>query len=205
MFKKTIILLFSAILFLATASLVTSAQYVAPGYGQPAGSFGSNGPLGVNEPTSATAPYAAGVPANAAASGAVNQPYAATGAPINPGSCIPNAPYTASLPCAAPLAAAPYAAPLGAPLAAPCGVPFAGAPLAAPVAPFSGGFTFSTQSASAFGPCTPPVSQTSEQFYQFPGLTPCGPYPGAGYAATGGVGFDPVTGYYGPFGAAMPL
>jgi hypothetical protein len=49
------------------------------------------------------------------------------------------------------------------------------------------------------------VAQASEQFYQYPGLTPFGAYPGAGYAAAGGVGFDPATGYYGPYGAVTPL
>jgi hypothetical protein len=138
----------------------------------------------------------------------VNQPYNAA----QPGYIMPP---TGMAPSAAPNAnfaqqpysyAAPYMgapAQYAAPLAVPCG-----APLAAPVAPcgpFTSGFTYSAQQASAFSPFTPPVSQAAEQFYQFPGLTPFGPYPGAGYAAAGGVGFDPISGYYGPYGALTPL
>jgi hypothetical protein len=100
-----------------------------------------------------------------------------------------NAPYDASL------AASPYAAPCAAPCAAP----------AVECGPYTSGFTYSAQQSSSFGPFSPPVAQASEQFYQYPGLTPFGAYPGAGYAAAGGVGFDPVTGYYGPYGAVTPL
>jgi hypothetical protein len=101
---------------------------------------------------------------------------------------------------------------MGMPFADPyaCGTPMAAAPCVAPcvapvAAPFTSGFTYSTQQSSAFGPLTPPVTQASEQFYQFPGLTPYGAYPGAGYAATGGVGYDPYSGYYGPYGGYTPI
>jgi hypothetical protein len=84
--------------------------------------------------------------------------------------------------------------------------PFLGAPApAAAYGPYTSGFVYSAQKSAAFGPFAPPVAEASEQFYQLPGLTPFGPYPGAGYALAGGVGFDPVTGYYGPYGAYMPL
>jgi hypothetical protein len=106
---------------------------------------------------------------------------------------------------AAPYMGAPYSAPCGpveAPCAAPLAVPFE---TVAPCEPFTSGFTYSAQQASAFGPFTPPVSQAAEQFYQFPGLTPFGAYPGAGFAAAGGMGFDPISGYYGPYGGVTPL
>ncbi len=109
-------------------------------------------------------------------------------------------PYAYADPYLANGVCAPAAGLCAAPLAAPC----AAAPVL-PCGPFTGGFAYSTQQSSAFGPFTPPVAQASEQFYQFPGLSPCGAYPGTGYAATGGVGFDPASGYYGPYGGFMPL
>jgi hypothetical protein len=96
-----------------------------------------------------------------------------------------------------------YAAPLDA-YAAPPVLPDA-VPLTAPVVPYTSGFTHSAQSSSAYGPFTPPVAQASEQYYQYPGLTPYGAYPGSGFAYTNGIGFDPASGYYGPFGAATYL
>ncbi len=120
----------------------------------------------------------------------VNQPYGST-----PGSILPPAGF-----------AQPYAA-LDALPAAPCAAPLA-APCVAPVAtcgPFTSGFTYSATRSSAFGPFTPPLAEATEQFYQYPGISPYGAYPGAGYAAASGVGFDPATGYYGPYGAYTPL
>lgn len=104
----------------------------------------------------------------------------------------------------------------GMPLMEAASEPFLGAPVAAPVVPgpisgvaacgpYTSGFVYSAQRSAAFGPFTPPVAEASERFYQMPGLTPFGPYPGAGYALAGGVGFDPATGYYGPYGAYEPL
>jgi hypothetical protein len=121
----------------------------------------------------------------------VNQPYGSTPESIMPpaGFVQQQYPYPASPPAA--LYAAPLAAPCAAPVAA-CG-------------PYTSGFTYSASQSSAFGPFTPPVTQATEQFYQYPGMTPFGAYPGAGYAAAGGVGFDPATGYYGPYGAYTPL
>ncbi len=121
----------------------------------------------------------------------VNQPYGAVPGTEYPANFGPYADaYSTPAACAAPLAA-PGAIPLAAPIA-PCG-------------PYTSGFTYSAQTASACGPFTPPVAQTSEQFYQYPGLTPYGAYPGGGYAYTNGIGFDPASGYYGPFGAATYL
>ncbi len=125
----------------------------------------------------------------------VNQPYNAE----QPGNIVPPASMAPNMGFAYPYAA-PYA---GVGAAYECG-PVA-APIAAPCGPFTAGYEFSAQQSSAFGPFTPPVAQASEQFYQYPGLTPYGPYPGSGYLAAGGVGFDPVTGYYGPYGMATPL
>jgi hypothetical protein len=118
-------------------------------------------------------------------------------------------PYSYAEPYAA--ANMPYASPYGmgpagvAPLAAPCAAPLAAVPCADACGPYTSGFTYSAQQSSSFGPFSPPVAQASEQFYQYPGLTPFGAYPGAGYAAAGGVGLDPATGYYGPYGAVTPL
>ena len=67
-----------------------------------------------------------------------------------------------------------------------------------PCGPFTSGFTHSFQSATAWGPFSPPVSETAEQFYQFPGVSPFGLCPGGGFASDFGVGFTPNG--YGPFG-----
>ncbi len=146
-------------------------------------------------------PYAAPYAANAALPYAnfAQQPYTYAdpyvGAPAPDAFASPLGPMAVEAPCAAPLAV---------PCAAPLAVPFAAAPVA-PCGPFTAGFTYSAQQSSAFGPCTPPVTEAAEQFYQYPGLTPYGAYPGTGYAAAGGVGFDPLSGYYGPYGAFTPL
>ncbi|HTY89971.1 MAG TPA: hypothetical protein VMC84_02235 [Methanocella sp.] len=131
----------------------------------------------------------------------VNQPYGAANSNILPPACFaqPQYPYAAQpgVPAAVPFGAC------DAPLAAACT-----APLAAPVVaygPYTSGFTYSATQSSAYGPFTPPVTQATEQFYQYPGLTPYGAYPGAGYAAAGGIGYDPATGYYGPYGSFTPL
>ncbi|BAI60148.1 hypothetical protein MCP_0076 [Methanocella paludicola SANAE] len=132
----------------------------------------------------------------------VNQPYGSMQDNILPPASFEQQQY--------PFAASPLAAPYGAleaPPVAPCAAPLA-APCAAPVAtygPFTSGFTYSATRSSAFGPFAPPVAEATEQFYQYPGISPYGAYPGAGYAAASGVGFDPATGYYGPYGAYTPL
>jgi hypothetical protein len=190
-------------LFLVNAALLTAnAQYIDTTGG---------GQIYVNKPYNAAQPSYIVPPTGMAPTAAPNAVPNAAYAEPNAAYAEPNAnfaqqPYSYT----APYTGAPYAAPCG-PVAAPCAAPLAapcGAPLAAPVAPcgpFTSGFTYGAQQASAFGPFTPPVSEAAEQFYQFPGLTPYGPYPGAGYAATGGVGFDPMTGYYGPYGGVTPL
>ena len=197
--EKFTLLILVGLLLLSIASLTANAQNASPNM------------IPVNEPANqaqpanlmpqanfAQQPYTYAEPyANSGAMPAVNSPY---GNPTMAGIAPYGASYGAGVPCA------------GAPLAA--GVPCAGAPLVAPVVPaiagpvvgpYTNSFTYSNQQSSAFGPFTPPVTQASEQFYQNPGITPYGVYPGAGYAATGGIGFDPASGYYGPFGAYTPL
>lgn len=71
-------------------------------------------------------------------------------------------------------------------------VPFGTVPIA------SGGFAHSFQKTVAFGPFTPPVGDVSEQFYQYPGFSPFGAYPGGGYAYNLGVGPTPAG--YAPYG-----
>lgn len=137
----------------------------------------------------------------------VNQPYGTASNIVPPANFAQqqypysgvNAPYPAPFDTAA---LSPYAT-CATPLAAPLVAPFA-APVTA-CGPYTSGFTYSATQSSAFGPFAPPVSQATEQFYQYPGLTPFGAYPGAGYAAAGGVGFDPMSGYYGPYGAYTPI
>ena len=167
-------------LFLVTLPAAT-AQYLPQGGGQ----------FYVNQPYNAAQPGYIMPPASMAPNEAAS---AAPNANMNFGQ--QTYPYTAPWGAPAACAAAPLAATCG-PVAAPCGASACG--------PFTAGFTYSAQQASAFGPFTPPVTQAAEQFYQYPGLTPYGPYPGAGYTAAGGVGFDPATGYYGPYGGVMPL
>jgi len=173
-------------LFLVNAALLTaSAQYIDTTGGSQ---------IYVNQPYNAAQPNYFMPPTGMAPNAAPNAaPYANFAQQPYPYA----APYMgAPAPCATPCG------PVAAPCAAPLAVPF---DTVAPSGPFTSGYTYSAQQASAFGPFTPPVSQAAEQFYQFPGLTPFGPYPGAGYAASGGVGFDPVTGYYGPYGGVTPL
>ena len=210
--KNLIAILLLSILAINAALLTANAQYID--------TKGGGDQILVNQPynpannrivaPASMMPAANAAPSNAAPVEAgyapnanfAQQPYAYTnpymaqgygyGAPATCGG--PMIPATA---CDTPVATC------GVPLATPCVAPCA-APVAA-VAPFTSGYTYSANQASAFGPFTPPVSQASEQFYQYPGLTPYGAYPGAGYAATGGVGLDPMTGYYGPYGAYTPL
>jgi hypothetical protein len=194
--KNIAISILVGLFLVSTASLAASAQYIDTTVGDQ---------IYVNQPANAAQPsyimppanMAPAAPANAAANMAANAaPYANAAMPYSMGN-FAQQPYS----YAAPYAGAPAAcaAPFAAPLAAPCVAPVA------PCSPVTGGFTYSTQQASAFGPFTPPVTQAAEQFYQYPGLTPFGAYPGAGYAAEGGVGFDPVSGYYGPYGGVTPL
>jgi hypothetical protein len=192
-------------LFLVNAaSLAASAQYIDTTGG---------GQIYVNQPNNAAQPGYIMPPASMAPNYA---PVSAANA-VPPYANFAQQPYS----YAAPYSGAPYSAPYG-PVAAPCGVspavpfeavapcspvaaPCGVTPVVAPCAPFTSGFEYSAQQSSAFGPFTPPVTEAAEQFYQYPGLTPFGPYPGAGYAAAGGVGFDPISGYYGPYGAVTPL
>lgn len=172
------------VLFLTSmASLAASAQYIDTTGGSQ---------IYVNQPANAAQPGnimpSAGMMPGVAAYGAAN---------AGAGAAVPNANF-AQQPY-------PYADPYaGAVAPAACGVPFTAAPVV-PCGPFTSGFSYSAQQASAFGPFTPPVAEAAEQFYQYPGLTPFGAYPGAGYAAAGGVGFDPISGYYGPYGGVVPL
>lgn len=62
----------------------------------------------------------------------------------------------------------------------------------------SGGFTHSFQKSVAYGPFAPPVGEVAEQYYEFPGLSPFGAYPGGGYAYDYGLGMTPNG--YGPYG-----
>jgi hypothetical protein len=183
--KSLVISILMGLVLVNAAVLSANAQYI-----QPSASGGDqilvNQPYNAAQPSDILAPASMMGAANAAGLG---QPYSYA------------TPYTgANAPFATPYAggAIPDIA-----LAAPC----AGT-LAAPVAacgPYTSGFTYSAQQSSSYGPFSPPVAQASEQFYQYPGLSPFGAYPGAGYAAAGGVGFDPVTGYYGPYSAYTPL
>jgi hypothetical protein len=204
------------LLFLITALVTTNAQYITPEYGMNGAGGLLNGPYSVNTPASAAAPYTTDLPAGTTIPAAANMP---TGASM-PYAANMASPYAAASPYTMPYASScgvpygadvPYGGPIVAPLAgAPCAAPLVApmvAPFASPIvaSPLTGGFTYSNSQSSAFGPFSPPVSQASEQFYQYPGLTPFGAYPGTGYAATGGVGFDPVSGYYGPYGGITPL
>jgi hypothetical protein len=186
--EKFTILILVGLLFLSMASLATNAQNTIP-VNEP---YNQAQPANIVPPASfAQQPYSYAEPnANAPAMPATNMPY---GAPMMSG-------LQGAAPCGVPCAA-------GVPCA---GTPCVGAPLVAPIVapvagPYTNSFAYSNQQSSAFGPFTPPVTQASEQFYQYPGLTPYGVYPGAGYAATGGIGFDPMSGYYGPYGAYTPL
>lgn len=73
---------------------------------------------------------------------------------------------------------------------APCG----------PVGPLvqTGGFTRTVSGSSVGGTFIPPQTQVSDTFYSYPGISAFGPYPGAGYASTYGIGFTPFG--YTPYG-----
>jgi len=192
---RTIVISILVALFLANvASPVAGAQSVPPAGDQ----FLVNQPIGAGGPTDIMAPSSMMPKANSVPYAGTNEPYAA---PYDTSAYAPygayGSPYGA---CGTPLAcSAPLAAPCVSPCVSPCVTP------AVATAPFTSGFTYSASQSSAFGPFTPPVSQATEQFYQYPGLTPYGAYPGAGFSAVGGVGFDPISGYYGPYGAAAPI
>lgn len=187
--KKITLLIFVGLLFFLAVPAASNAQNVA---------LGNGSQIAVNRPyTGAEAnnivppasfaqqsyPYAEPYAGNAAYS-----PYAA--APYG-SSVIPATAGAYDVPCASPAIYGTDAVPVAAPVAA--------------GGPYTAGFTYSAQQASAFGPFSPPASQVSEQYYQWPGITPYGAYPGTGYSATGGVGFDPASGYYGPYGGVTPL
>lgn len=62
----------------------------------------------------------------------------------------------------------------------------------------AGGYTRSYQSSTVGGTFVPTQTQTSEAFYNYPGIGPYGAYPGSGYAYTAGVGPTPYG--YTPYG-----
>jgi hypothetical protein len=70
---------------------------------------------------------------------------------------------------------------------APCG----------PLVP-TGGYTRTVSGSTVGGTFVPPQTQISDTFYSYPGVNAFGPYPGAGYASTQGIGFTPFG--YSPFG-----
>jgi len=60
------------------------------------------------------------------------------------------------------------------------------------------GFTRTISGSSVSGTFIPPQAQVSDTFYSFPGVSACGPYPGAGYSSVSGIGFTPCG--YTPYG-----
>ncbi len=62
----------------------------------------------------------------------------------------------------------------------------------------TGGCTRTVSGSSVGGTFVPPQTQVSDTFYSYPGINAFGPYPGAGYAATSGIGFTPAG--YAPYG-----
>jgi hypothetical protein len=70
----------------------------------------------------------------------------------------------------------------------------------APVGPLvqTGGYTRTISGSSVAGTFVPPQTQVSDTFYSYPGVNALGPYPGAGYSGTWGVGFTPFG--YSPYG-----
>ncbi|MGA9141825.1 MAG: hypothetical protein WBZ29_16485 [Methanocella sp.] len=62
----------------------------------------------------------------------------------------------------------------------------------------TGGFTRTVSASAVGGTFVPPQAQVSDTFYSYPGISPFGPYPGAGYASTEGIGFTPYG--YMPYG-----
>jgi hypothetical protein len=75
--------------------------------------------------------------------------------------------------------------------------------VSAQVAPFgpcvqTGGYTRTISGSTVGGTFVPPQTQVSDTFYSYPGVSAFGPYPGAGYASTYGVGFTPFG--YSPYG-----
>ncbi len=67
----------------------------------------------------------------------------------------------------------------------------------------TGGFTRTVSASSVGGTFVPPQAQVSDTFYSYPGISACGPYPGAGYASVQGIGFTPYG--YTPYGAFTSL
>ena len=63
----------------------------------------------------------------------------------------------------------------------------------------TGGFTRTYQQNYAGGTFVPPQAEISEAFYQYPGVSAFGVYPGGGYAYDYGVGMTPYG--YTPYGA----
>jgi hypothetical protein len=62
----------------------------------------------------------------------------------------------------------------------------------------TGGYTRTVSGSTAGGTFMPTQTQVSDTFYSYPGISAFGPYPGAGYASTYGIGFTPYG--YAPFG-----
>jgi hypothetical protein len=67
----------------------------------------------------------------------------------------------------------------------------------APCVP-TGGYTRTVSGSSIAGTFIPPQTQFSDTFYSYPGVSAFGPYPGAGYSSTWGIGFTPFG--YSPYG-----
>lgn len=77
-------------------------------------------------------------------------------------------------------------------------------PAAVPAVPVvSGGVTRTFTRNIAGGTFVPPQAEVTQSIYSHPGITPYGPYPGAGIASAFGVGFTPMG--YGPYGGTIPL
>jgi hypothetical protein len=62
----------------------------------------------------------------------------------------------------------------------------------------TGGYTRTISGSTVGGTFVPPQTQVSDVFYSYPGINAFGPYPGAGYASTSGIGFTPFG--YSPYG-----
>jgi hypothetical protein len=70
----------------------------------------------------------------------------------------------------------------------------------APIGPLvqTGGYTRTISGSTVGGTFVPPQTQFSDTFYNYPGISAFGPYPGAGYSSVSGIGFTPFG--YSPYG-----
>lgn len=63
----------------------------------------------------------------------------------------------------------------------------------------TGGFTRSYSQSTVGGTFVPPQTHVESTYYNYPGISAFGAYPGSGYAYEGGVGFTPFG--YTPYSA----